>query len=219
MFLSITIILIFVLCFLSSNKISEYFTMERVVSSVDNNNYLVVNSYEDKAQAADLIAKINIFTVNFIKTLQRVYLTPEYVPNTGMTQYEYAKGKEITIVLLERFRPESLRENEPESPDKTSYTTNKGETISLCLREKISGQNKFHNLDVIKFVLLHELSHIITPELNHSVLFWTNFRFLLEFCTKQKLYTAPDYNTTNVNYCGLAVTYNPVNDTTLSSYF
>lgn len=219
MFIAITIILLFALFFANDNKISEYFTMQRVTSSIDSNKYLVVNSYTDKEKAADLIAQINIFTINFIKKLKDTYLTPAYVVTPHMSEYEYDKGKEITIILLERFKPESLQENEPESPDKTSYTLNKGQTISLCLREKISGQNKFHDIDIIKFVLLHELGHVITPELNHSVLFWTNFRFLLEFCVKYDLYTAVDYNKTNVNYCGLNVTYTPTSDTTLSSYF
>lgn len=221
MLISVIIVLFVILLFVQNKKISEYFTMSRVKSTVDDNDYLVIKSYSDKEQAANLIASVNIFTINFIKTLKDKYLTQDYVENDTVSYDEYIKGKEITIILLERYKPESLQENEPESPDKTSYTTNKGEVISLCLREKLSGMNKFHDLDVLKFVLLHELSHIITPEFNHSVNFWTNFRFLLDFCNKYGLYTAPTYDETanKVNYCGLEITYSPVSDMTLSSFF
>jgi predicted metal-dependent hydrolase len=214
MIVTITIVLLIVLLFLSNNKITEFFTTSHIKSTIDSKEYLVVNIYQDKEKAADLIAQINIFTVKLITTLKEKYLTTENKNNT-----EYIKGREIATILLDRFKSESLRENEPETPDKTSFTTNKGEVISLCLREKVTGKNAFHDISILQFVLLHELGHIITPELNHSALFWTNFKFLLEFSNKYNLYKAPDYEKDNVNYCGLNVSYNPIKDASLTSFF
>jgi hypothetical protein len=210
----VIIIILFGLLFYP--RACEYFTMTKVKSTVDNAEYLVVKSYADKEQAANLMAEINLFTVKLIQTLKSKY--SQHDPQI-MSLAEYIKGREITSVLTKKFKSESLQENLPDSPNKTSYTSNKGEIISLCLREKKTGKDQFHDLDTLKFVLIHELGHIITPELNHSVLFWSNFRFLLEFCNKYKLYTSPDFDKHNVNYCGLEVSYTPINDKTLSSYF
>ena len=211
----VVIIILIVLLFYPRAR--EYFTMVKVKSDVDNSDYLVVKSYNDKQQAANLMAEINQFTIKFIKTLKDTYLV-DYNPKT-MSLSEYNKGQEITKTLLKKYKSESLQENLSDSPDKTSYTSNKGEVISLCLREKVTGRDEFHDLDTLKFVLLHELSHIITPELNHSVLFWSNFRFVLDFCDKYSLYRSPDYDKNGINYCGMAVNYTPVNDKTLTSYF
>lgn len=214
----ISIILMFLL--LSNNKMTEFFTMEQIKSNIDNRAYSVVKSYNDKDKAANLIASINEFTILLIKTLKERYVDNSYDSRT-MTEDEYDKGHELTLLLIKRYKSESLQENEPESVDKTSYTTNKGEIIGLCLREKKSGKNEFHDLSVLKFVLIHEISHIVTPELNHSVLFWTNFRFLLDFCDRYKLYTAPLYDNgaNKINYCGLDISYTPILDTTLISFF
>lgn len=210
----IIIIILFALLFYP--KACEYFTMTKVKSTIDNAEYLVVKSYADKEQAANLMAKINLFTIKLIQTLHSKY--SHYDPQV-MSLAEYTKGSEITSALTKKFKSESLQENLPDSPNKTSYTSNKGEIISLCLREKKTGRDEFHDLDTLKFVLIHELGHIVTPELNHSMLFWSNFRFLLEFCNKYKLYTSPDFDNNHINYCGLDVSYTPINDKTLSSYF
>lgn len=208
----------------------EFFTMVNVKSTVDGGIYPVIASYKDKEEAANLIGSMNAFTIKLISLLKKTYIdTPHPEQYTHIENSKekivsnafstYVKGRELTQALLSKFNSKSLQENEPNSIDKTSYTTNKGEVISLCLREKLSGKNEFHDLDVLKFVLIHELSHIVTPELQHTVVFWTNFRFLLDFCNKNEIYTVKDYSKDNVNYCGLMITYIPTNDDSLTSYF
>jgi hypothetical protein len=211
------IILIVLLVFTSWKKCKDFFTMERVKSTVDFVEYPVVSSYSDKEEASNIIGNINVFTLELIKKLKLQYLDTN---NKSKNPKEWEKGNLITIALIKRFNSGSLQENEPESVDSTSYTTNKGEVISLCLREKESGNNKFHDDDILKFVFLHELAHIVTPELNHSALFWENFRFLLEFCKKYNLYSSPTYSKENmINYCGLDVNYTPAADSSITSYF
>lgn len=217
MLFSVLIILIIIIIFYSSFSGSEYFTMSRIKSTIDYNEYSVVDSYADKQEAANLIAQINVFTIMLIKQLNDVYSIKNESNITNKKELE--KGQDIAQTLVMRFNSKSLQENEPENKNKTSYVTNKGDTISLCLREKLSGENKFHNIEDLKFVTIHELSHIITPELSHTPLFWTNFKFMLMFCAKYKIYDTPNYDVNNVNYCGLTVSYNPINDKTLDSYF
>lgn len=205
----VTIILIVLLIFVSvRKKCYEYFTMSTLVSDIDGGSYMVVSKYDDKKIAVKIISEVNEFARNFINKLQ-------YACSNDSNK----KICEVANILKNRYNTESLQENEPTSANDTSYTTNKGEVISLCLREKISGTNQFHDPSIIKFVFLHELAHIITPELNHTRKFWGNFKFLLEFCKKYDIYTSDDYGKHNFNYCSLNVTYNPFYDTTLPSYF
>jgi hypothetical protein len=210
------IITILVLYLLYKPQVHDYFTTIRVKSDSDFNEYPVVSLYNDTQKAANIMGDVNLFTVDLIKKMQAKYLNKE----TGVADtVEYVKGREITITLINRFASNSLKENEPVSSDATSYTINKGDVIGICLREKQSGKNNFHDIDDIKFVLLHELAHIVTPEYSHTPLFWTNFRFLLEFCKSNGLYHTPDYASRNVNYCGTTITYNPMDDNKLKSYF
>ena len=89
----------------------------------------------------------------------------------------------------------------------------------MCLREKLSGEYKFHDIDTLQFVFIYEFVHIVTIEMNHVVSFWINFKFLLEFCNKYDLYKTKNYNIENVNYCGMEITYSPIQDKILPSYF
>ncbi len=212
--LGIIVILLLIVVWQSSiyTTCMEFFN-SAVVKAKNGDYYRVVSSYNDTEEAANKISEINLFTINLIKKLQSVYIVSK-----GSTP-EYIKGFEVTSILLDRFRSESLSENDPVDFTKTSYTKNKGEQIALCLREKNSGYNKLHSTELLKFVMLHELAHIITPELQHSSTFWTNFRFLLDFCKKYNLYQSENYAKNNVTYCGLNIEYNPAYDAYTMSYF
>ena len=187
---------------------------KQVKSKLDGNNYRVIKKYNNHNDASDMIAEMNLFTKKLIKSLRHVYLEH---PDVRTSDYEI--GKTFTITLMERYYPESLSENEPESPQKTSFTKNKGEEISLCLREKTSGQNKMHDADLLKFVLIHELAHVISIRLNHGKEFWVNFKFLLEFCERHDLYKSQDYKKNNTVYCGMYIRYNPAYDVNSASFF
>ncbi len=211
---AIVIILVVILVWEVTSNNYSFFNTNLVKSDVDGNSYPVVSSYEDQQKAANMIANINLFTLDLIFKLKKKYLTIS--PITP----EEIKGFEIANILHKKYSPGSLSENKPTSDKDTSYTQNKGEIISLCLREKQTGKNEFHSLDIIKFVMLHELAHIVTPEITHSNLFWTNFRFLLEFCKKYDIYVAPDYGKNNQAYCGMIIRYNPEYDNIRTvSYF
>lgn len=220
---NIIIILLIILIVYNNDKCNEFFTVIKTKSK-DGKSYKVLTKYSDQDKAADIISEINIFTEKLIKTLKHEYIDSKLEKDSNLeknltNKKLYIKGKELTQALINKYNSESLQENEPETPDKVSYTKNKGEVIALCLREKNTNSNNFHKLDVLKFVLIHELAHIITPELNHSMLFWVNFKFLLDFCEKHNLYIAPDYKNNPFNYCGMNIVYNPSLDEKIVSYF
>lgn len=203
-----------------SSKCFEFFNTTIVKSNIDNNQYRVLSTYEDAQKASDVMAEINIFATDLIKKLKEKYVDLKDLENLENIEnrLEYEKGKELTIRLLRNFKSENLQENEPESPNKTSYTKDKS-IIALCLREKDSGKNDLHKIEVLKFVFLHELAHMATTELSHSKTFWTNFKFLLEFSELNNLYKTPNFEKDPKRYCSTNITYNPVNDKNLKSYF
>ncbi len=172
------------------------------------------SKYNDEAHASYIIQQINLFAMQLIAALDQ-----QYSRKPPIRDREWECGHAIMVKLKNNYKPETLKENYPTSAAMTSYTKNKGEEIALCLREKQSGENRFHELDLLKFVFLHELAHIVTPEINHSQLFWINFRFLLEFCEKNNLYHSKNYDKQNEIYCGLNVTYNPRFDRSTISFF
>ena len=210
--LSITILYI-----LFKESIKESFTLIPVKSNIDGEIYPVVSKYNDKEIAANNIGEMNLFTLNLLKKLKQVYLDSELSSNHN--SIDYNRGKNIISILLKRFNTESFKENDSDDPNKTSYTTDKGKIIALCLREKQSGKNKLHDIDLVKFVLLHEIAHIVTVSYSHDSSFWINFKFLLNFCEKYNLYTSVDYAKKNEMYCGLIIEYNPVYDPKVPSYF
>ena len=195
----LTILLIYVTL---GRKCYEFFTMSSIISDTDGNPYMVVSKYNDKKVASMIMGEINTFANDFIEKLRDACLNN---PNNK-------KLCNITNILSNRYNTDSLQENEPTSPNDTSYTSNKGEVISLCLREKMTGDNKFHKPSIIKFVLLHELAHIITPELNHTRLFWSNFKFLLGEASKIGIYDQVDYKKKPQRYCGTDINDNPYFD-------
>ena len=111
--------------------------------------------------------------------------------------------------LKEAFNPEYITENIPGSIY-VAYSVNKGEELSLCIREKNTG--KFIDDNTIIFVAIHELSHIMTPETGHTPLFWDNMKYLLEKAASQGIYMPQDYSQSPVEYCGMDINSTPMNN-------
>lgn len=97
----------------------------------------------------------------------------------------------------------------------TSFTINKGEEMGVCVR---SGEDfyKIEKLEVILFVFIHELAHIMSITEQHTNEFWTNFKYLLKVSYDNNLLPGPiDYSENPEAYCSLVVDYNPVLDNTI----
>ena len=80
-----------------------------------------------------------------------------------------------------------------------AYTTDK-KTISICVRK---ADGDIEDLNAAMYVLLHELSHVATPQHGHDEKFWSTFRFLLQLAVKQGLYDPKGAG--SVSYCGVAI--------------
>jgi hypothetical protein len=90
--------------------------------------------------------------------------------------HRYPGYQEYVDRLLQRL-PDIKFEETPLDREETSFTINKGEKISLCLRSRID--HRVHSINLIMYVVLHELAHVASPELNHTDLFYRIFNLLL----------------------------------------
>ena len=157
-----------------------------VKSSVDNKEYLV-RKLPDKLEAANKLAVISSELKQLIDSLDESEIE-------GISQ------------LRENFDPENITENGPDGKYK-AYSVNKGEQLSLCLRD--AKTNEFIDKNLIYFIAIHELSHIMTDEIGHTPKFWNNMKFLLKEANKLNIYLPIDYNKTNVEYCGMLIKSTP----------
>ena len=165
-----------------------------VKSSLDNRNYKVINN-DDKEEAAYILSVI----------AQKIKKLREYLVINVKKYPEYG-----TYILLmnRRLGKVILSENEPNGRE-TSYTLNKGEEISLCLKSQKTGE--FHDFNLIMYIVLHELSHVACPELQHTELFKKIFIFIIQVACDIGIYTYINYNINPHEYCGITITENLLN--------
>lgn len=159
--------------------------VEYVISDVDGKGYLVKN-LPDKKEAANLLAKLN-------KTLKKLIFR--------MSQ-EYPESEDVKR-LVGNFNENSLSEG-TETSNYTSYSVNKGEKIVFCLRSR-DGKDKLVDINILKYVAIHELSHLMTKQIGHPPEFWGNFKILLQCAIDNKLYRKINYSKSPVKYCGMTI--------------
>jgi hypothetical protein len=179
--ISIIIIFIYILYFIKKNRLT-------LVEANNNIKFMVYND-ENKVESANLLAML----------VDRMYKLRNNLINNKKKYQEY----EQYIDLLEKnFNNERtyIYENIPDS-DLTSFTINKGEELGFCLKSKITG--KFHNINLLMYVGIHEMAHMACPETGHGELFKKVFLFLTEKAIDMGLYTKINYEINNVEYCGM----------------
>lgn len=176
--------------FVCGNYLRKSLYLDKIESSVNGKKYYVRN-LPDKKEAADKLANIGI-------KLQRLI--------DSLDLKEEEKG-EYNKKLKDNFNSDYITENIPGS-QYVAYSVNKGEELSLCVREKDT--EKFMDDNIILFVAIHELSHIMTPETGHTPLFWDNMKYLLEKASSVGIYAPVDYGKNPKTYCGMEINSTPM---------
>ena len=178
------------------NATSSY-PIVKVRSTVDGLQYNV-RDMPDKQKAADLLAKVRLKLTKLISALRQRY------PN-----------KAQVIQLNEKFEadPRRFYEATPDS-EHVSYTVNKGDNIHLCLRQRDEAKESLVDENIMVFVALHEMGHVITPPTvkSHGPEFWNNFGWLLREAEDLKIYEYQDFRAHPVTYCGEKITDQPKYD-------
>ncbi len=181
-FIVLTIIIIY------SEILTENFEIIKKMAS-DNKIYYVQN-FENNKEAADILSGISKQCSSLVSNL--------------ITKYP----DDIDVVRLnEKFNPDNMREAE-DSNGQTSYTINKGEMMHLCIRQK-NKDKTLHDHNLLMFVAIHELAHIMSKSIGHNQEFYKNFKFLLTEAVEAGIYNPVNFNDSPVKYCGVNVTNNP----------
>ena len=163
-----------------------------VKSNIDNKMYLVRN-VADKETAANLIASVR----------QKLEKLIDYLVK------KYPKEDRCSRLKL-KFQPDNIEESEQGSKY-TSYSVNKGEKIVLCIRSK-DKEARLEDENILMFVSIHELGHLMTKSTGHTKEFWDNFKFLLKESIKLGIYTRNDFKNKPEKYCGTKITDSPLDD-------
>jgi len=171
------------------NYIYKNMNMDSVKSTIDNREYKV-RKLDDRQKAADKLATIS----------KRLHDLVEHV-------YKNYKTREGVNQLKTNFKSNNIIENTP-GGKYTAYSVNKGEQLALCLRD--INTNEFIDLNLIIFVSIHELSHVMTDEIGHTPKFWDNMKFLLKEASNIGIYTIENYDINPKMYCGMEINSTPL---------
>lgn len=177
------LIIIFVYIFIYFNKNDLIY-----VESNTGVSYLVQksNNKQEKANILDKLMK-NLFLLknHLINNIDKYPEISEYIK-----QLQRNFNEDRTVIY----------ETDPKTK-LTSYSVNKGEELSFCLTSKKT--NKLHDINLLMYVALHELSHIACPEIGHGELFKTIFKNFVQIAVELNIYDKVDYNLYPVEYCGM----------------
>jgi hypothetical protein len=174
---------------------SDAYNLVCVISDVDGNKYCV-RDRENIQESADKLARAVVKCKVLIE-----YLKKHHPQN------------DITKRIVKGFNPTKVMETLPTSIH-TAYSENKGEKLAFCLNS--GGENvmtkKLIDDNTLTFVSIHELAHIGTYQVDHTPIYWQNFKFLLENAVDAGIYVPIDYKKTPIGYCGMTIADNPFYD-------
>ena len=210
-----------------------------VKSSINGKEYLVRN-LPDKQEAADLLGKLAVKLEKLVSIMQeqgsdgifngflKSGLVDEAKKDKSSDQSNQGLSNNVAVRnstentaldmklklkddisrLVANFNPEAFSETTPDAKY-TSYSVNKGEKIVFCLRDKKEGELLVKE-NIMTFVAIHELAHLMTKSVGHEPEFWANFKLLLQVAIANGLYKNIDFNNTPKDYCGVKITDTPI---------
>ena len=174
-FIILLIFFILIVLIVNEHKLGELFIEYR--NSTNGKRYGVQEIFKDSNIALELIAKLHTNMEEFVSRLKAKF------PNDERIQR-----------LIKGFNRVEIEETtEQEGDDNTSYTINKGELMSLCLRDNTTDR-PFHDYNALCFVIIHEMAHISSISEGHNLEFINNFKFLLKEAVSMGFYSPVDYS-------------------------
>jgi hypothetical protein len=199
------LIVVYIICLIN---IGNFSTVKRVCNELDKRCYRIIKKYDTNTHttASEKLAYLNKFCIKLIKHLRNKYLWRGEGSNYR---------KEMVAFLLYNYNPDNIIENAPSTSVNTSYVEDKGRVFAICLREKESGLDKFHENNILEYVAMHEIAHMATEDMGHGDIFWANFRIIINEAKNIGLHSPIDYRKEPTIYCSLKISYNPYFDDTL----
>jgi predicted metal-dependent hydrolase len=193
------ILLILIILILGVFYWYNYGKMTYIKSPIDNNFYMV-RDLSDKYTAVNLLATMRL---NIIKLKDHL----NSKKNTDYKEYkqyiEQLSNRINDVTISESRGNEDVKDENGENKEiVTSYSVNKGEELVFCLRSR-KEMNIFHTINILMYVILHEISHIACPEYGHGSLFKKIFAFFTKTAMSLKIYEYDDYSKSPKEYCGI----------------
>lgn len=167
--------------------VNTYLNSCYIKSTIDGNVYLVRNTPK-KQETADTLATLNVNIERLIRSLQH------------KDHREY----QTVVDRLSGYKHTSLSENILQKD--TSFTVNKKD-INVCLTTR-NRDNNIYDINLLMFVLIHELAHYCSASIGHNKEFIDNFKFLLKKAIDAGVYRYEDYSQSNKEYCGIKIKNN-----------
>lgn len=200
----VLIIVLLVFLYLHAKKLDD--------SLMRNDNKMLVK-YGGSDEAARLLNKANdkVLTVaEYLKKIYRIGLTDEEIAATS--PIVDSQARRVAVAIVRNYNYEQLYENDPlNAENSTSFILNK-KVMYVCLRHK-DDPSKFVDLNLLVFVMLHEISHIGNYDgWAHGADFWAVFAFVLRAAVACGAYRATNYAKDSQMYCGMKITYDPLSD-------
>ena len=181
------LMLVLISVFVYVNFIKKNLYLDLVESDINKKKYYV-RKLPDAKEAANRLAQLTTDLNQLIQHIQH-------------------KDRDGTDNLVSKFNSDIITENIPGSTY-VAYSVNKGDELSICIREKET--DKFIEHNTILFVAIHELSHIMTDSTGHTPEFWGNMKYLLENAIEIGVYNYVDYSKQPIIYCGQEINSTPL---------
>ncbi len=163
------------------------------VETLDGNKFLIQNENNDELNNQ----KINLLN----NIINKIFKLKKYLLNNIHNFPEY---KSYILQLDKNFNKNitKIYETHPKSKN-TSYSVNKGEEVSICMKSKLNHQN--HEINLLMYVMIHEMAHFACPEIGHGDLFKFIFKKFLEEAVNIGIYNKEDYSKNPTEYCGMII--------------
>lgn len=192
-FLVTLILFLLLILMIYDSNLGELF-LEYRNAKLNGNRYGIQEIFKDADIALELIAKLHSNMDAFIIKLKAKYPKDERV-----------------LRLVKGFKNVEIEETtENANDDNTSFTINKGELVSLCVRKGLPESRPMHDYNTLCFVIIHEMAHIASVSEGHNFEFIESFKFLLKEAVAMGYYKPVDYSKNPFLYCGkINVTNNP----------
>jgi hypothetical protein len=193
------ILLILIIVILGVFYWYNYGKMTFIKSPIDNNFYMV-RDLSDKYTAVNLLATMRL---NIIKLKDHLNSKKDTDYKEYKQYIEQLSNRIHNVTISESRGNENVKDENGENKEiVTSYSVNKGEELVFCLRSR-KEMNTFHTINILMYVILHEISHIACPEYGHGPLFKKIFAFFTKTAMSLKIYEYDDYAKSPKEYCGI----------------
>jgi hypothetical protein len=169
-----------------------YRDMTYVRSDLDGKYYLV-RDLPDKQNASNTLARLK----------SHIYTVTDYL-YAHRNDANFKDNIEYIEQLNSRIKNAIIIESTSDSIY-TSYSVNKGEQLVFCIRS-IKNKNDLHDVNLMMYVVLHEMSHVACPELGHTALFKKIFAFITTVAVSLNIYKKIPFASEPKEYCGMQIT-------------